>query len=382
MLKKIGHHLFTPLQIIIRDSRSLGIILAACTLISLLLANSSFEKEYTSFWMTGTATLPSLELPHTILHWVNDFLMAFFFFLVGMEIKRELLAGELSDVKRALLPIFGAMGGMMVPAMLFVLINKGTTYLGGWGIPMATDIAFSLGIASILGKRVPVSLKIFLTALAIIDDLGAIAMIAIFYGGEIQWIYITLSIVLTAVIYYMGKQQVHFMIRFLFALFLWYCVFNSGVHATVAGVLFAFTIPLKELNRLEHRLHVPVNFLILPIFALANTAILIPDNVWATQNNTLNQGIIAGLVLGKPIGILIFCYVLIKLGWGKLPTGVSWIELSGVGMLAGIGFTMSIFISMLAFSDTLTQDSAKIGVLVASLLSAILGYITLKIWGK
>jgi NhaA family Na+:H+ antiporter len=382
MLKRIRRRLRTPLQKIIHDSRSLGIILTLCTLLSLWLANSNWGQQYLGLWLAETHFPDVLHLPHSVLHWINDLLMAIFFFLVGMEIKRELLDGELKEMKRALLPIFGAIGGMVVPAMLYNLFNKGTAYVGGWGIPMATDIAFSLGIASLLGKRVPVSLKIFLTALAIIDDLGAIAMIAIFYGGHIQWGYLGASLALLAVIYFMGKKQWPLFIRVILAFVLWYCVFNSGVHATVAGVLFAFTIPLKELVHLEHRLHVPVNFLVLPIFALANTAIVLPDDIMGALQSTLNYGILAGLVIGKPLGILLFCYVLVRLGWGKLPTNVSWMEMAGVGMLAGIGFTMSIFISMLAFSDPSTQDAAKIGVLLASLAAVVLGAITLRIWGS
>jgi Na+:H+ antiporter, NhaA family len=382
MLKTIKRSLLSPLQKIIHDSRSLGIILTICTLLSLWLANSPWSDLYNNAWLTETHFPEGVHLPHSILHWINDLLMAIFFFLVGLEIKRELLDGELREIKRAMLPIFGAIGGMLVPAVLYNLFNKGTAYAGGWGIPMATDIAFSLGIASLLGKRVPVSLKIFLTALAIIDDLGAIAMIAIFYGGDIQWSYLGISVLLILVLYVMGKKQWPLALRVVLAFVLWYCVFNSGIHATVAGVLFAFTIPLRELTQLEHRLHVPVNFLILPVFALANTAIILPEQIMDALDSSLNHGILAGLVIGKPLGILLFCYILVRLGWGKLPTNVSWAEMAGVGMLAGIGFTMSIFISMLAFNDTVTQDAAKIGVLLASLASVILGMTTLRIWGN
>lgn len=382
MLKRIRRKLLNPLQKIIHDSRSLGIILSLCTLLSLLLANSNWGQAYLSVWNAELHIPGNLHVPHSILHWINDLLMAVFFFLVGLEIKRELLDGELREMKRALLPIFGALGGMIVPAILYSMINKGTPYIGGWGIPMATDIAFSLGIASLLGNRVPVSLKIFLTALAIIDDLGAIAMIAIFYGGDISWGYLGAAVALLLVIYAMGKKGWSFTLRLLLAIVCWYCVFNSGVHATVAGVLFAFTIPLKELHQLENRLHVPVNFLILPVFALANTAILLPPDILGALQTSLNYGILAGLVVGKPLGILLFCYLLVRIGWGKLPTNVNWMELTGVGMLAGIGFTMSIFISMLAFSDSMTQDTAKIGVLLASLAAVVLGVITLRIWGS
>lgn len=381
MLVKIKDSLFTPLQEMINDSRTLGILLTICTAFSLFLANSGWGGHYTEFWLKEIHLPGTVVLPHTIQHWINDLLMAVFFFLVGMEIKRELIEGELKEVKSALLPISGALGGMLVPALLFSLFNRNTQYAGGWGVPMATDIAFSLGIASILGRRVPAALKIFLTALAIIDDLGAIAMIAIFYGSAIQWLYIGLSVLLFLVLYVLGKQKVAFGLRLVIALFLWYCVFNSGIHATVGGVLFAFTIPMSELSKLEHTLHKPVNFLILPIFALANTAILLPTDLMGSLQNSLNYGILAGLVIGKPLGILLFCFILVKLGWGQLPNFVNWFEMAGIGMLAGIGFTMSIFISMLAFSDPDIQDVAKIGVLLASLLSVILGAITFRIWG-
>jgi NhaA family Na+:H+ antiporter len=377
MLKRFSN----PLHAIIHDSRSLGIILSLCTIVSLVWANSAMSGAYTGFWLKEFHLPEAIHLPHSLLHWINDFLMAIFFFLVGMEIKRELLEGELREIKRALLPIFGAIGGMVVPAFMYNLFNKGTAYAPGWGIPMATDIAFSLGIASLLGKRVPVSLKIFLTALAIIDDLGAIAMIAVFYGGKIQWLYMGLAALCSILLYVLGKRKATLGLRVPLALALWYFVFNSGVHATVAGVVFAFTIPMSELRELEHRLHTPVNFLILPIFALANTAIVLPAELGDTLNSTLNHGILAGLVIGKPLGILLFCYLLVRLNWGKLPTNVNWMEMAGVGMLAGIGFTMSIFISMLAFSDSSIQDSAKIGVLLASLLSVVLGAVTLRIFG-
>lgn len=382
MLKTIKRSLLSPLQKIIHDSRSLGIILTICTLLSIWLANSPWSDLYNKVWLAETHFPAGIRLPHSVLHWINDLLMAIFFFLVGLEIKRELLDGELREIRRAMLPIFGAIGGMLIPAVLYNLFNKGTVYAGGWGIPMATDIAFSLGIASLLGKKVPVSLKIFLTALAIIDDLGAIAMIAMFYGGSIHWGFLGLSLLLILVLFVAGKKHWPLALRVLLALVLWYSVFNSGVHATVAGVLFAFTIPLKELTQIEHRLHVPVNFLILPVFALANTAIILPDHIMDALDSSLNYGILAGLVIGKPLGILLFCYFLVRLGWGKLPTNVNWAEMAGVGMLAGIGFTMSIFISMLAFNDSVTQDAAKIGVLLASLASVILGMITFWIWGS
>lgn len=377
-MSKIRKKLRTPLQMVINDSRSLGIILMACTLLSLLLANSALGSHYAKFW-DFEFHVPGLHLPHTILHWINDGLMAVFFFMVGMEIKRELLEGELRDMRRAILPIFAAIGGMVVPALLYNLFNKGTAYAHGWGIPMATDIAFSLGIASLLGKRVPVSLKIFLTALAIIDDLGAIAMIAMFYGGKIHWLSFGGSLLVLALIMFLAKRSSPLWVRVILSLVLWYLVFNSGIHATVAGVLFAFTIPMKELHNLEHKLHIPVNFIILPVFALANTAILLPSDIAGALSNTLNYGILAGLVIGKPLGIFLFSYVLVRRHWGSLPENVTWTQLLGVGMLAGIGFTMSIFIATLAFTESEAQDIAKIAVLLASLISMVLGAVILSV---
>ncbi|HSF46561.1 MAG TPA: Na+/H+ antiporter NhaA [Chitinophagaceae bacterium] len=382
MFKALTRSLLTPLQLIIHDSRSLGVILMACAAISMLISNSVFGETYIGLWLHEIHFPPALHLPHSLLHWINDGLMALFFFLVGMEIKRELMEGELADMKKALLPVFAAVGGMLIPALFFNSFNKGTEYSHGWGIPMATDIAFSLGIASILGKRVPVALKVFLTALAIIDDLGAIAVIALFYGGDMNWMMLGGTVIVTVMILLLAKKKGSFWLRVLLSLVLWYFVFNSGIHATVAGVLFAFTIPMKELSRLEHKLHLPVNFIILPVFALANTAIVLPAQILDSLNNTLNYGILAGLVIGKPVGILLFSYLLVKLKWGMLPEGVNWAQMAGVGMLAGIGFTMSIFIAALAFSDPASQDIAKISILIASLLSVILGSLTLLFFSK
>jgi NhaA family Na+:H+ antiporter len=382
MLKKLKETIATPLQEIIADSRSLGIILILCTLLSLFLANSSISNWYQSVWNYELHFPSFIQLPHTVIHWINDGLMAIFFFLVGMEIKRELLVGELNDIKKAILPIFAALGGMVVPAVIYSLFNKGTEYDHGWGIPMATDIAFSLGIASLLGSRVPVSLKIFLTALAIIDDLGAIAVIAIFYGGTIKWIMLGGAALVTGLLVLAVRKKIGFPFRLLLGIVLWYLIFNSGIHATVAGVIFAFTIPMRELVHLEHKLHEAVNFIIIPIFALANTAILLPGNIIESLDNPLNFGILGGLVIGKPLGILLFCYLLVQLKWGSLPENVTWTQLAGVGMLAGIGFTMSIFIATLAFRDPAAQDIAKISVLLASLLSVVLGSLTISLFSK
>lgn len=364
-----------PLQRMVNDSRSVGIILFACSVLSIIIANVSAGETYIAFWNTATPGPPGLHLPHSLLHWINDALMAVFFFLVGMEIKRELLIGELSSLKKSLLPLFAAIGGMLVPAAIYLLFNKQTIFEHGWGVPMATDIAFSLGIASMLGKKVPASLKTFLMALAIIDDLGAIIIIAFFYGGAIQWIYLLCGIGIVIALLLFPRLKIKFgWWNFALGILLWYCFFNSGIHATIAGVLFALTIPLPWLEKLEHRLHIPVYFIMLPFFALANTAIVIPPEFIAALNSSLNYGIIGGLFIGKPLGIIAACWLLVKLKWGELPRGISWIQLTGIGILAGIGFTMSIFITMLAFEDTATQDIAKCGVLIASVMAMVAGY--------
>ncbi len=362
---------------ILEDSRSLGFMLTICTSFSLILSNGDNSSQYIAFWNTETIFSSSIHLPHSFLHWINDGLMSIFFFLAGLEIKRELLEGELKEPKKALLPIFAAIGGMLVPAVLYTLVNKGGEFANGWGIPMATDIAFSLGITSLLGKRVPLSLKVFLIALAIIDDLGAILIIAVFYGGQINWLMLGASVALILLIAILARKKVSLSLRLILGICLWYLIFNSGIHATVAGVALAFTVPLRELGDLEHRLHIPVNFLILPIFALANTAVSFNTGIMETLTHPINFGIMAGLVIGKPLGIVAFCYMLTQMKWGKLPAGTSWTQISGIGMLAGIGFTMSIFITTLAFTSTDTQDLAKVSILLASLLSLILGCSTL-----
>jgi len=382
--KVIREKILSPLQAIVKDSRTVGVLLFICTVLSMLAANWEFTKTaYLSFWSAEWHFPDGLHLPHSLLHFINDGFMAVFFFLVGMEIKRELLVGELREPRRALLPVFAAIGGMVVPALLYGILNRGTAYQGGWGIPMATDIAFSLGVASLLGPRVPVSLKIFLTALAIIDDLGAIVTIAVFYGGQLQMAWVGGALAIIALLWILSRTRLRFgALHFVLGILLWYCVFNSGIHATVAGVIFAFFVPMNRLHALEHKLHIPVNFFILPVFALANTAIVINGSIGAALGNSLNLGILAGLVLGKPLGILLFCYIITKLRWGSLPEHVSWPQMAGVGMLAGIGFTMSIFIAMLAFGDPATQDMAKIGVLAASLLSIVTGCVTLVVFSK
>lgn len=377
-------YFISPLNQLLHDSRSVGITLLICTAFSLILTNwGEIGTQYLAIWnvsFSGTDAhhfhILGMNLPNSPLLIINDGLMAVFFFLAGMEIKREMLQGELATVKQSLLPVFGALGGMIMPAIIFFFINKGTENIRGWAIPTATDIAFTLGVASLLGKRIPTGLKVFLTALAIIDDLGAIVVIAIFYGGDLQLVYLFGTIVLIGIIYFLNHKKVPFgILQFLCGIALWYCMFNSGIHATVAGVIFAFLVPTELLKKFETKIHIPVYFIIIPIFALANTAIPLPSGSLAALNTKLSWGIKLGLCLGKPIGITAFSYYLVKRKWAELPEGVNLYKLIGAGILAGIGFTMSIFISTLAFDDVPTQNAAKVSVLVASISAIIIGYL-------
>ena len=360
------------------SEKSSGIVLIACTVLSLLVANSAWGPAYHHLWETEIG-------PYSLEFWVNDGLMAIFFLLVGLEIEREIYVGELSSPRQAVLPIVAAMGGMLVPAFIHFVLNQGTPTASGYGIPMATDIAFALGILSLAGKSVPLSLKIFLTALAIIDDLGAILVIAIFYTNELSLpdLFIALGIFIT--LFTLGKLGMRRLIFFLVpGVFMWYFLHESGVHATISGVLLAFAIPFggegtdSPSYKLQHALHYPVAFGIVPLFALANTGIVLEPAFYNSLLSLNSLGIIAGLFLGKPIGILSFCWLSVRSGWGALPNQVSWKQLLGAGMLAGIGFTMSIFITLLAFTDASVVTDSKIAILVASLLSAVLGLIYLR----
>ncbi|MCQ9641584.1 Na+/H+ antiporter NhaA [Chryseobacterium sp. WG14] len=372
------------------NSQASGIILIFCVLISLLIANSSTAEAFQHFLDKEVGThLFGLEYPVSI--WINDGLMAVFFLLVGLEIKRELVEGELSSFKNASLPIFAAVGGMLVPAAIYSLFNSGTEYGSGWGIPMATDIAFSLAIISMLGKRIPNSIKIFLAALAIVDDLGAILVIAIFYTEQIHWSYLLLSLGITALLFLLNFLKVTRIIFYIIpGLFLWYFLHHSGIHATIAGVLLAFSIPtnasnvdISPLEKLEHQLHVPVSFLIMPIFALTNTNITFSSEMVAGITSTLGLGIICGLILGKLIGINLFSFIAIKMKLSSLPQNSNWTQMIGVGLLAGIGFTMSIFIALLSFKNEIPiQDEAKFAILIASFLAAVLGYTILSMSSK
>lgn len=372
--------MLSPVREFIHDSRAVGVVLICCTFASLLISNSGWGEQYIRFWNRDFQfSFMGLHLPHSTVHIINDALMTLFFFLVGLEIKRELLIGELSGIKKSMLPVMSAIGGMAVPALIYILWCGHTPFAKGWAIPMATDIAFSLGVLSLLGKKAPLSLRIFLTALAIIDDLGGIVTIALFYTEAIDKNYLFMAFGLVTALALMNIFKVRrYCYYFLPGLPLWYLVFNSGIHATIAGVLLAFTVPLHRVDKLEHWLHIPVNFFILPLFALANTAIILPTDFTYVFTSPVHYGVIMGLVLGKPIGIFIFGMASVKLRLADLPRGMTWPQLWGVGMIGGIGFTMSIFIAMLSFELPGVQLIAKIAIIEASLLAGLSGYLFLK----
>ena len=366
--------------------QSSGIILIIATIISIAIANSAWGESYSHFWHTKVGfDTGSIHLKYSVEHWINDGLMAIFFLLIGLEVEREIYIGELSDLKNALLPIFAAIGGMLVPAGFHYLFNAGTPTQGGFGIPMATDIAFALGVLALLGNRVPTSLKIFLTALAIIDDLGAILVIALFYVGDFSALNFGLSMVIFALLLVFNRMRIYNLwFYFIPGILMWYFMLQSGVHATLAGVLLAFAIPFGNGDEhspsyhLQHILHKPVAFIIMPIFALANTGIVLSGD-WIEGLTTANSmGISTGLLLGKPIGVMLMCVLAIKLGLSQLPESVTWKHMIGTGFLAGIGFTMSIFITLLAFNDAEMVQISKITVLFASLIAGLIGYFILR----
>jgi len=370
-----------PLRFFISDSRAIGVLLLLCTAFSLFMSNSSSGEWYRSIWSTDMASF--INLPHSPLKWINDFLMAIFFLFAGMEIKRELMSGELSSFKRAILPFGAALGGMVVPALIFMFFNMGTAFSHGWGIPTATDIAFSLGIASLFGKRVSTSLKIFLMALAIIDDLGAIIVIALFYGAKVGGMYFLFAAFLYGLLWLCNYTKMKpGIIQLVLSLLLWYAILNSGIEASITGVLVAFAMPVNSLPKLEKVIHGAVNFFILPLFALANTAILIPGDISVSLNSTIAMGVIAGLVIGKPVGIFLFSRVLVALKIAKLPSQTYWKQFLGMGTLAGIGFTMSIFTTTLAFKGELYRDTAKIAILVSMMLSLVISWIYFRSIGQ
>jgi NhaA family Na+:H+ antiporter len=355
-----------------------GLILIFCTLVSLILANSFLQGAYLHVWHFQIAGQSSE-------HWINDGLMTIFFLLIGLELEREIYDGELSNLKNAALPIVAAIGGMLVPAGLFLLFNFGTPTQSGAGIPMATDIAFAIGILSLLGSRVPSSLKVLLTALAIIDDLGAILLIAIFYTNSLNWGSLGIALAIFAFLLILNRLKVYNLIPYLIGgVAMWYFMLHSGVHATITGVLLAFAIPFGDGSKkspsyiLQHFLHKPVAFLILPLFALANTCIVIDGNWHAGLGQSNSIGIFAGLIIGKPLGIFLFSAVSVALGLCTLPPDLKWKHILGLGFLAGIGFTMSIFIALLAYDNAEYVNQSKIALLIASLLSGIIGLLWLR----
>ena len=407
-----------------------GILLLGCAVIALVWANSPFSASYSDLWGTVVSVgVGTFEITKPLLLWINDGLMAIFFFVVGLEIKREVLVGELASPKQAALPLAGALGGMVAPALFYAVLNFGTPGISGWGIPMATDIAFALGVIALLGSRAPLSLKIFLTALAIVDDLGAVLVIAFFYTAELSLGALAAAGIFLVALVTINRLGVRRPLLYVvLGIGLWVAVLKSGIHATVAGVLLALTIPARRridsasflsrgrelmdlfaseadpgrseptsqqqdvihsleesceavqtpLQRLEHSLHPWVAFFIMPVFALANAGVALSgDALAAAFGSTVTIGVILGLVLGKQLGVTLFAWGAVRVGWAEMPADVTWRQLYGVSWLTGIGFTMSLFIGGLAFADAALLDNAKIGILAASLISGIGGWLLL-----
>lgn len=367
-----------------------GILLFICVVLALIIANSPLGEGLLSFLSTKVGfENESIHLNYTIKQWIDDGLMAIFFLLVGLEIKRELVEGELASPKKAALPIIAAFGGALLPAAIYAIFNYNTETHHGWGIPMATDIAFALAVISMLDKRVPASLKVFLAALAIVDDLLAILVIAIFYSSELHYTYLMYAGGIFAFQIALNKFGVKNILAYVIpGVFMWYFIHHSGIHATIAGVLTAMTLPTtpddKEspLEKLEHILAKPVNFIIIPIFAFVNTAIVLSTDMISGLTSPMGMGIILGLVIGKSVGILFTCWICVKAGLSSLPQDATWKHMFGVGLLGGIGFTMSIFVAMLSFSDALHIEEAKLAILVASCLAGLFGYFFLSSLSK
>ena len=379
------NYISKPFKWFFRLEAASGLVLLFAAIIALIVSNSNLADIYFStlnkYLFIG---INNFGLKLSVIHWINDGLMAIFFFFVTLEIKREFLQGELSNAKQALLPIIGAVGGMLVPALFYVFINWGDSEtLNGWAIPSATDIAFSLGVLSLLGKRVPLSLKVFLTALAIIDDLGAILIIAIFYSGDLNIKYLTLMALAFIILLIINKFNIKkFLPYLIIGIFLWDFTHNSGIHATIAGVLLAMTIPHRKkekdyslLIKIEHAISPYVAFGIMPLFAFANAGVSLEGLSFASLLNKVPLGILMGLFVGKQLGVFVFSYVSIKLKIAQMPNNANWFNFYGVGVLTGIGFTMSLFVGNLAFVENVQyMDGVKIGVLTGSLLSTLTGY--------
>jgi len=387
MKNKIYNKVFNPFLYFFKSESASGVILLICAIMAMVIANSSFTVTYNNILHTYiTIGYKEFSLSMSVLHWINDGLMAIFFLVVGMEIKRELVFGELKSLKRTILPISAAIGGMIVPAIIYALFNYKEPTITGWGIPMATDIAFALGILSLVGKKAPKGIIVFLTALAIVDDLGAIIVIAIFYTSQISWsaLFLGLIILIALVIANRFKVKSTFLYVIL-GILLWICVLKSGVHATIAGVLFGMVLPIGKnvqefktsiLYKIEHALTPLSSFIIMPIFALANSGITIDVNSFgAIILKPVSLGIIFGLFIGKQIGIFGASYILVKLKLASLPSQVTKRHLYGASVLGGIGFTMSLFVSSLSFADETVLATAKISIMIASILAAIVGAI-------
>ncbi len=430
-----------PIEILIRPFReftkaeaSSGILLIICTVAALIWANSGISESYFSFWHTQISIgLDKYELHYSLHHWINDGLMAVFFFVVGLEIKREFLVGELSSARQAILPVAAAFGGMIFPALIYIMINMNGKGEAGWGIPMATDIAFVIGLMALLGSNVPVNLKIFITALAIADDIGAVLVIAFFYTSGLSFTTLIIAAGIFMLLFIVNRLGVrNLLVYTILGFALWLAFLKSGIHATVAGVLLAFIIPatsryntrdflvkgkellkdfdktgaegpnvlaneerqnivqtlestcrkiLTPLQRFEHSLNPLVSFFIMPVFALANAGVLLQKDFFSSLINEISLGIIGGLFIGKQIGIFVFSWLAVKLNIASLPSKVNWTQIYGAGILAGIGFTMSLFITNLAFNSEELSNTAKVGILAASLISGITGYTLLKFTG-
>lgn len=373
-----------------QSSSAGGILLLICVALSLIIANTGLAEGFTNLlnlplgFDTG-----GLHLRYPVLLWINDGLMAIFFLLVGLEIKREIVEGELSSFRQASLPVLAAIGGVAVPALIYSFFNADAATSKGWGIPMATDIAFALGILSLLGNKVPTGLKIFLAALAIVDDLIAILVIAIFYSSELHFSYLGYAGVVFAILIVFNRMGIKNLFFYIIpGTIMWYLIHHSGIHATIAGVLTALTLPTNEedynspLEKLEHALARPVNFIIMPIFAIANTNITFETAMVDGLAGNLGLGILLGLFLGKPVGIFLMSWLSVKMKVSQLPEGTKWPHVLGLGLLGGIGFTMSIFIALLSFSDTAYQTEAKFAILVASVLSGMAGFMLLSLYNK
>lgn len=372
------------------NERAGAVVLILCTISSLVVANSAVGNAYIGFWQGYIG-------PLSVEHWVNDGLMAIFFLVIGLELERELYVGELSSFKNALLPIVAAVGGLAAPALLHLSLNAGTATQPGIGIPMATDIAFAIGVLALLGNRVPASLKVFLVALAVMDDLGAIIVIAVFYTADLSLNFLLLALGVFAALIILNRMRVMSLFPYLVGgLAMWLFMLKSGVHATIAGVLLAFTIPFTHKqddaespsHRLEHILHKPVAFLILPIFALANTGIVVGSGWMGDLSSSNSLGIIIGLVAGKPLGITLVAFIAVTIGICRLPLDLNWKHVFGAGLLGGIGFTMSIFITNLAFAGSdpafvaTTVNASKMAILLASLTAGTAGFVWLRLLGQ